>query len=295
MTNRIATGRGCNRARLLLAACLVAWLCPALAQGFVYQVSRDGSPDSYLIGTMHSEDPRVTAQLARFAPLVEQADLVVIEMLPDAVTLMAIGAATLLPLDQRLQQVIGEQRFDALRAAAAELGIPIDLLDRLKPWAAAVTLGMPATRSGRFLDMEIYLHALAHGRPTAGMESAAEQLAVFEDMGADVEIALLDEMIKNARSLPTQLETLTGAFLSGDLQRLDQVARSQYDDMPVAVMRWFDERLLDQRNRRMLDRLPGLLAGQSAVVAVGALHLGGETGLVAGLRRLGYDVSRWSG
>ena len=51
--------------------------------------------------------------------------------------------------------------------------------------------------------------------------------------------------------------------------------------------------LLNQRNRRMLERVRERLAGESMLIAVGALHLGGEQGLVAGLRAQGYEVQRW--
>jgi len=282
--------------RLLLAVLLSSLLAAAqglAGQGLVYQVSRDGHPPSYLVGTMHSEDPRVTGLLSEFAPLIEQADIVALEMLPDAVTMLAVGAATLLPGDQSLRRLIGDERFDALSAAATRLGLPVEVMDRLKPWAAAVMLGMPAAETGRFLDMEIYLQALTRQQRTVGLETAAEQLAVFDGMTPEVQLVLLDEMVKNAADMPRQMEGLTATYLSGDLDRLDAVAREQYGDMPPAVRHWFEEALLDRRNARMLARLSPVLGEGAVFIAVGALHLGGESGLIAGLRRLGYRVERW--
>ena len=134
--------------------------------------------------------------------------------------MLAVGAASLLPGDRRLRTIIGAERFAALETAAARLDIPVEVLDRLQPWAAALTIGMPASDTGRVLDAEIYLHALDRKRRTLGLESAAEQLAVFQGMSAPLQIDLLDQMIKNAERLPTQLEDLTHAFLSGDLTLL---------------------------------------------------------------------------
>jgi hypothetical protein len=287
-----------NSRRLVRAAAVLAILlvCPAFAaQGLIYSVQREGAPASFLVGTMHSEDARVLALLDGLAPLIERVDVVAIEVLPDALSMLAAGAATLLPPDQDLRSLIGPERYAALEAVASRLGVPIDILNRLKPWAVAVMLGMPASDTGRFLDMQIYVRALASQRRTIGLETAAEQFAVFAEMTPDVELALLDEMIKNAPDLPKQLEILTAAYLAGDLQRLDALARVEYADMPAAVRQWFDTKLLDQRNLRMLSRLSCLLPRQSMFVAVGALHLGGATGLVAGLRGLGYRVDRWPG
>jgi len=262
------------------------------AQGLVYRVQMDGVPTSYLVGTMHSEDERVTGLLAQFAPLIDRVDVVAVEMVPDAVAMLAVGAATLLPADQSLRALIGEAQFAALTRAASGLGLPAEVLDRLKPWAAAVTLGLPQSRTGRFLDMEIYLHALAQERRVVGLETPAEQLAAFEAMTLEVQLALLEEMVKNADQVPKQLEELTTVYLEGDLQRIDRVARAQYEGLPESVAHWFDEQLLDRRNARMLERLAVLLDDASVLVAVGAMHLAGKDGLVNGLRRLGYRVER---
>jgi hypothetical protein len=278
---------------LIAVVLMTVWSLPLMAgQGLVYSVQRDGGPPSYLIGTMHSEDKRVIALLEQFSPLIEEVELVAVEMVPDAVTLLAVGAATLLPADQSLRGLVGSERFDALSEAASQLGLSPEILNRLKPWAAAVTLGMPASRTGRFLDMEIYLRALELQRRVVGLETPAEQLAVFDSMAPEMQIVLLAEMIKNAPQMPKQLEELTAVYLSGDLDQIDRFARGQYSGMPDSITRWFDERLLDRRNARMLQRLPELLDKTNVLVAVGAMHLAGDTGLVAGLRRLGYRVER---
>lgn len=265
----------------------------AAGQGLVFRIEHDGHPDSYLVGTMHSEDPRVTGLIGQFAPLIEQVDTVALELLPDAVTMLAVGAASILPGDRRLRSIIGAERFAALEAAAARLDIPAEVLDRLQPWAAALAIGMPASDTGRVLDAEIYLHALDKERRTLGLESAGEQLAVFQGMSASLQIDLLDEMIKNAERLPTQLEALTHAFLSGDLAVLDRVAYEQYADVPADMRYWVDDVLLKQRNKRMLERIEPLLRQGSVLIAVGALHLGGASGLVQGLRERGFTLRRW--
>ena len=163
-------------------------------------------------------------------------------------------------------------------------------MDRLKPWAAAVTLGLPSAGNGRFLDMEIYLYAVGRQKRVLGLETVVEQLAVFDQMDVDIQLLLLDEMVKNAQLVPKQLEELTAVYLAGDLEQIERVERAQFDAMPAPVMQWFDDRLLDRRNARMLARLVGLLENDSVLVAVGAMHLAGETGLVAGLRQLGFRV-----
>ena len=49
--------------------------------------------------------------------------------------------------------------------------------------------------------------------------------------------------------------------------------------------------LLDKRNADWLTKLPAIFKEGPTFVAVGALHLAGDKGIVEGLRKLGYNVS----
>jgi uncharacterized protein YbaP (TraB family) len=52
-----------------------------------------------------------------------------------------------------------------------------------------------------------------------------------------------------------------------------------------------NESLLDERNNQWIEQLPKLMKEQSLFVAVGALHLTGESGLVNQLRKKGYTLT----
>lgn len=273
---------------LLLLACLAGGSLAAP----VFRVIHPDGTHSYLVGTMHSEDPRVTALADRLRPLIAEVDQVALELVPDGLTMVAVGLATLLPADQSLLDIVGDGRAPALLRAAERRQIPPAVLDRLKPWAAAVTLGMPAAETGRFLDMEIYLAALAAGRSVTGLETAAEQLSLFERMSLQRQLELLDVMVKDAGDLPQLMEDLTVVYLSGDLAALEREGRQQFAGLPEATAAWLDHALIERRNGLMVERSLALLAQGTAMIAVGALHLPGESGLVAGLEGAGYRLER---
>jgi uncharacterized protein YbaP (TraB family) len=272
---------------------LLLVLTPAVsADGLVYRISGPGISTSYLVGTLHSDDPRVMARVEQLKPLLDRVDTVAVEILPDGLSMVAATAATLLPSGERLRDLVGGKRFDSIGTMAAERGLPAGLLDRMKPWAAAVTLGMPSTGGGQFLDSEIYLEGLARNLKLVGLESVSEQLAVFEEMSLEHQILMLDEVIKNADRLSQQLEELVVVYLQGDLEQLDRLARQQFREMPFELQQWFEQTLINNRNVRMRDRMLGLLEKQAVLVAVGALHLSGDRGLIALLRQDGYSVTR---
>ena len=76
------------------------------------------------------------------------------------------------------------------------------------------------------------------------------------------------------------------------LEALEARLVADGDELRVATAAWLDEVLIVARNRRMLERLDARLEQQRLLVAVGAMHLVGETGLIEGLRRLGYRIAR---
>jgi uncharacterized protein len=283
--------------RRLLLLVTAVWVLsgPAVAEPMVYRLTAPGYATSYLVGTMHSEDPRVVGRMEAIAPLIGQVDRVVVEVVPDAVTLLATTAFTLLPARDSLRDLLGRERFAAVERAVRKHGLPAASLDRLKPWAVAVMLGMPVAESGRFLDMEIYLEGQRQGRELAGLETAEEQLGLFDGLPLMDQLALLDAMVKNSDRLPQDLETLTLAYLAGDLVALDELARAHYADLPPRLADWFDQALLQDRNRRMAERLLPMLAEGPLLVAVGALHLAGPTGLVSALATQGFSVERRTG
>ena len=120
--------------RLVLGLLLLSGAIEQVAagQGLVFRIEHDGHPDSYLVGTMHSEDPRVTALMTQLTPLIAQVDLVAVEMVPDVVTMLAVGAASLLPAGQDLRALLGMERFARLAVVAKDRGIPLAALERLK-------------------------------------------------------------------------------------------------------------------------------------------------------------------
>ena len=90
--------------------------------------------------------------------------------------------------------------------------------------------------------------------------------------------------------LKRQVAELIGYYVDGDLTAMWAInSRSHHDD---AVYARFIDRILTQRNRRMLERLQAPLAQGHLFIAVGALHLPGEKGLLRGVEKLGYQLEK---
>lgn len=81
-------------------------------------------------------------------------------------------------------------------------------------------------------------------------------------------------------------------YLTGDTAMFYALWQHDLKDVEPAVARRFTERFLHRRSHNMVERMLPLLEADSTFVAVGALHLPGEEGVLALLEREGYAVTR---
>jgi uncharacterized protein YbaP (TraB family) len=275
--------------RLLLVGILLAsgWQPLAAASGVLFECQLAGRPPSYLLGTMHTGDPRVMAVADAVHEPLRKARRLVLEMVPDGPAMLAATLAALLPRGQTLDELLEADLYEAVLAAMSERGVLPEVTRRMQPWAVAVELSLPPGDRGLFLDLHLYQLAEEQGLEVVGLESVDEQLAVFGGLPLAQQVALLRQAIKNLPGLPQQYQAMVNAYLTGDLQGLQRLAEVQQHALDDDLAHWFDHAVVHERNRRMAERLRPWLEEGGAVVAVGALHLVGDTGLLRAARRTG--------
>ena len=85
------------------------------------------------------------------------------------------------------------------------------------------------------------------------------------------------------------VDKIVSAFFSQDLQAIeaamDEKLNNSCDDTPEEK-----DRLIYSRNANWLKAMPQIMSEKSTFFAVGAAHLAGEKGVLAGLRKAGYTV-----
>ena len=277
------------------ACCSVRRLVAALpatgpAHGLLWEIGRPDSPPSYLFGTIHSEDPEVID----LAPAVESAFTgsrqVVLEVNLDADAMVSGGAAMLMTDGRRLSEIVGKALFEQAAAALQSRGIPEMVAEHMKPWAAAATLSMPVPETGRVLDVVLFQRAQQAGKPLYGLETIAEQLEVFEGLPLDDQVALLRDAVEQFAGIDAMQAELLAAYKRQDLAALVAINAAAMATGDQRLAGEFQRRLIVDRNHRMAERMEPYLKQGGAFVAVGALHLPGEQGLLRLLEQRGYSV-----
>lgn len=264
----------------------------AAAQHDVFWAVHQGAePAGYLLGTVHSEDPRVLEFTEEFLERLGDCDTYAMELVPDLPTMQRLLQVMQLPEGERLEPLLGERRYQAVRAAVGAYGVPDDRLERMKPWAAMMTLSLPPPKTGLFLDFSLSLRAAGMGLDVAGLETLEEQLAFLDTLDLTDQVALLDQALADHGQVQAVHDRLVDTYLEADLAALQAASDEQMAALEPEVRDWFQAEGIDARNRRMAEAALPLFHAGCTFVAVGALHLPGESGLIALLEQAGFRLS----
>jgi uncharacterized protein YbaP (TraB family) len=292
--------RAGTRHRLVLHALfalLCAWGVAGAApdsryeRGLLWKIERPGVAASYLFGTIHSDDPAATQLASPVQQAFDRSATVILEVSLDAQTLQSLTDSLLIADGASLESILGESLYQRAVAAMSQQGVPESVVERMKPWAVAVTLMMPPAHSGVVLDQLLYEDAVAAGKQVEGLETVGEQMDLFEGLPRQDQITLLQDTLDHLPEIGRELMELLQAWRERDLERLMEINRQymQYGDPRLAES--FNRRVIVERNQRMADRLQRHLQKGRCFIGVGALHLPGEQGLLNLLAQRGYTVS----
>ncbi len=266
----------------------------AFDQGVLWRIEKGGAAPSHLFGTIHLADKRVTALPDSVRNPFNAARSFAMEVSLDQASIATL-AARMVYLDGRnLPGVAGDALFQKIVPLTASLGLPGEMARLFKPWAMVLLLQMPQQDPAQVLDFMLQRMATEQGKALHPLETVDEQVAAFELMSERDQLMLLQHAVETHHELAAQREQMLQAYLQRDLGLLWQLGEADIARRPELkpLKQVFDQRLLYDRNTRMLQRMRPQLAAGGAFVAVGALHLHGERGLLNLLARDGYRLTR---
>ncbi|HEX2828304.1 MAG TPA: TraB/GumN family protein [Burkholderiales bacterium] len=265
----------------------------AYTQGLLWKVEGRGREPSYVFGTIHISDPRVTALPAPVRSAFDAARSFAVEVTLDPATMLQAAHRTIYTDGRDLRTVIGAPLFEKVAAGSGTLGLPPELLKGFKPWAIGLFLSTPDVDPTNVLDFVLQRNAMEQKKALHSLETIDEQLDVFDKLSERDQVAFLRAALEARERLPALVQRMTTAYLARDLAALTRISEEERGDaetrrMTTALM----QRLLYDRNVLMAKRAETLFAGGNVFVAVGALHLYGDRGVLAELARRGLRVSR---
>ncbi len=266
-------------------------------EGLLWRIQVADAAPSYLLGTIHITDARVLNLPAPVRAAFDGAQSATFEILMTPQVGALMGQAMVITSGPKLDAMLGSEAFARTAEAGRRHGLETAQLRHLKPWALASILSIPESEMARKragslpLDQVLQAEAARQGKALHALETAAEQIALFNDMPEADQIAMLSAAVEQDATLEAMFEEMTRQYLARDTGGIYARVQAQREERPE-LMEAFLRRLNDERNVIMAERMAVRLSEGGAFIAVGALHLPGEKGLVSLLTQQGYSIER---
>lgn len=288
-----------RRALLVLAAAaalpLRAFAGPRFAEGLLWRIDSASAEPSHVFGTLHAGDPRLDGLPAPVQDAFDRSRALMLEYYADQYARERFLEAAMYLDGRTLAQDIGQDDFELAVEAMRPVGLSREFIGKLKPWGVLLNLRTSRQPAGAEA-LEARLYQLARGRrmPVSQIDSVEEQIFTFDEMTPAAQIALLKHYLSHPDELDALAERTLQAYLRGDLHGLwkaQQEFALRHPELRAHHAELVKRVVLD-RSVVMAFRMQRELRRGRAFVAVGALHLYGERGVLALLEEDGYRAAR---
>ena len=284
--------------RLLLLAAVFALVGESRAQekSFLWQL-QSGKGKIYILGSIHflkrenyPLNPTIEKAFDSTKKLMLEIDL----KSADSGTVQRLMLEKGLHRDGKtLQENISAETYSLAAKRAQELGIDIGALSPLKPWVVALTMtSLQLQRLGfdpnSGVDRYLAGRATKAGKPMAGLETAAFQIGLMDQLSASDQESMLRHSLKEMDLLDKGLDQIVRSWAAGDVPALEDLLLNAMREYPAV-----HQKIIVDRNRRWLPEIERMIEqGESTLVVVGAAHLVGKEGVIELLKARGYTLEQ---
>lgn len=190
------------------------------------------------------------------------------------------------PLSTKLDAVT----LAKLTIEAGKLGLPLEMLEQMQPWLAAVTLPVMQMMGAGFdpaAGAEAMLEPRVEYLPRKAFETAEQQLRFFADMDQTAQIDML-KLTLDGMDEGTELMTrMANSWASGDVDMMEDEIISETKRTAPEMY----DVMFTRRNTVWAGLLDQEMQGSGVdFVAVGAGHLLGPDSVPVMMAKKGYDV-----
>jgi uncharacterized protein YbaP (TraB family) len=277
------------------------------ARGNLWHATKDGQSLT-IVGTYHFEDPRHLAALTALAPRLDAARTLLVEAGPEeeARLVRALGedpSHMFITAGPTLLERLPPDTWERLAAAFEARGVPGFFGAKFQPWYASIVLAIPLcaldeAAQPEGLDGLLIDAALGRGLAVEALEPWDTIFAIFGSFTPEQEIDMLESALAMEAQSADLSVTLADAYFRGESRLIWELTRLYAYDQPGttraevdAGLALIEDVMMTRRNRAWIPVIEAAAARGPAVVAFGALHLSGETGVLNLLAAAGWTIT----
>ncbi|MGV3602346.1 MAG: TraB/GumN family protein [Dyadobacter fermentans] len=255
----------------------------------LWEISGRGlAKPSYLFGTIHLICPTDFSISDSLKSTLARTQQVALEMDMDDPGMMAGMMKTMNMTDgNELKKLVTASEYERLnRFFTDSVHVGLAMFERAKPFILMGPL-FNALLDCQPQSYEMALVELAGKQKSEviGIETLEEQMAIFDTIPYKDQAKMLLTLIDSLPSAKKEFRSLVALYKMQDISKLyDLTMKSDFG------MDGNEEVMLFARNQKWIPRIRRIASAKPTFFAVGAAHLGGERGVIALLRKEGFQV-----
>ena len=251
-----------------------------------WQITDLEGKEHYLFGTIHTDDNRVS----NFKPIVteklKEIDIFVMEA--DEV----IDRSILRVNPKLYNGYLTEEELEKINLLADFHTMPREHILSMKPWILAVIFDSPRPITPFNQDNLLKSKAEDFMKITQGLETPQEHFKALDKFTIDEQMALLKAVLKkDLEQKEVDYELLVSAYLTFNTEKIlntdTLITKSLVSKATWEKMEYY---FLTRRYKFFGERVKELIKGNRVFIAVGASHLGGDTGLLKQFSDAGFKL-----
>jgi len=261
----------------------------------LYEVSGNGlTQPSYIFGTIHILNQSYIDSFPVINQKFSECKQMIGEIKFDSTTQIKMASAGLLQ-GTTLKKVLSKKLYSDADSFLKSLapGYSLSLFDNYNPMIVNVTLlqlmiakYQPSKSGDMIMDLYFQSKAKKTGMQVLGFESIDDQInALFNQFSIERQAELLEIVVNDQNKQIADLHKMITLYRNYQLDELASLMNDEtYKISEIKI-------LVSDRNNAWLKQLPEMMKSAPSFVAVGAMHLAGEDGLINQLKKMGYTVT----
>lgn len=260
----------------------------ATEKGLFWKMESPTGIVSYLFGTMHTDDNRITDFSPNVIDAIKSVDTFMMETKQDNT-----DPTALLMQDATLRDMLTEQELEQVRELADFHVMHLDAAMQMKPWLLAVIFDLPKPQTPFAQDSLLMTKSEDLSKNIEGLETSKAHFGVMDDFSREEQLVMLRAVLKRTQAQKeADFERLMTAYLADDSDQISALDEKITGGMlPKSIWEKMRTKLLDERNVVMAERSIQAASDKPVFVAVGASHLAGKSGLISAFKKAGFKLS----
>lgn len=268
--------------------------------GLFWRIEKDGEYVGHIFGTLHMNDEHIGKLHEKVNKVLDESKSFAMESFPSDHYWNPYSGGQLikqdmvLPKGQLLDHLVGDEIYADIEKVLSGLGMEPKFIKTLRPWAAMRSFAVKAKSNAVILDYALLDRAASQKKELYQVESIEEFIVTLQEMPIEAQVALLKFTVASYTEMQNIIDDMLNAYLEQDLKAMYEISTRFIPDEPEN-QQWRDvylRHVIEIRNIVMQHYMRKPMREKDTFIAVGAVHLYGDKGVLALIQKDGYTVSR---